>query len=72
MPVETQLKRRSHVFEVILSNLPDLICTFDLQGRFTYANAALLGVWQKSLAGIIGKNTFDLGYPRPPRGARPK
>ncbi len=61
--IETQLRRRSHVFDVILSNLPDLICTFDLHGRFTYANAALLGVWQRSLAEIIGKNTFDLGYP---------
>jgi PAS domain S-box-containing protein len=61
--IETQLKRRSHVFDVILSNLPDLICTFDLQGCFTYANPALLGVWQKTLPEIIGKNTFDLGYP---------
>jgi PAS domain-containing protein len=42
--IETQLKRRSHVFDVILSNLPDLICTFDLEGCFTYANPALLGV----------------------------
>jgi len=61
--IEVQLARRSHVFDVILSNLPDLICTFDTRGCFTYANAALLGVWQRSLADIIGKNTFDLGYP---------
>ena len=47
----------------MLSTLPDLICTFDLDGRFTYANPALLGVWQKSLHEIIGQNTFDLGYP---------
>jgi PAS domain S-box-containing protein len=61
--IDTQLKRRSHVFDVILSNLPDLICTFDLRGCFTYANPALLGVWQRSLTEIIGKNTFDLSYP---------
>lgn len=61
--VEAEVRRRSHVFDVVLSTLPDLICTFDLDGRFTYANPALLGVWQKSLAEIIGKNTFDLGYP---------
>lgn len=48
---------------MVLSSLPDLICTFDLGGRFTYANPALLGVWQKTLPDIIGKNTFDLGYP---------
>lgn len=62
-PAETDLVRRAHVFDIVLSNLPDLICTFDLQGRFTYANAALLNVWKRSLQEIIGKNTYDLGYP---------
>jgi PAS domain S-box-containing protein len=61
--IEEEVRRRSHVFDVVLSTLPDLICTFDLRGRFTYANPALLGVWQKSLPEIIGKNTWDLGYP---------
>lgn len=61
--VESRLRRQTHSFDALLSNLPDLICTFDLEGRFTYANPALLGVWQRSLAEIIGKNTFDLGYP---------
>jgi PAS domain S-box-containing protein len=60
---EAELRRRSHVLDVVLSNIPDLICTFDLDGNFTYANPALLGVWQRSLEEIIGKNTFDLGYP---------
>ena len=61
--VEAEVRRRSHVFDVVLSTLPDLICTFDLNGRFTWANPALPGVWQKSLPEIIGKNTFDLDYP---------
>lgn len=61
--IAAEVRRRSNAFDVILSTLPDLICTFDLEGRFTYANPALLGVWQKSLSEIIGKNTFDLGYP---------
>ena len=52
-----------HMFEVVLSNLPDLICTFDLNGCFTYANPALLEVWQETLDNIVGKNTFDLRYP---------
>jgi PAS domain S-box-containing protein len=60
---EADFQRRTHVFDVVLSTLPDLICTFDLDGCFTYANPALLGVWQKPLEEIIGKNTFDLGYP---------
>jgi PAS domain S-box-containing protein len=58
-----ELRRRSHTFDVVLSNIPDLICTFDLDGCFTYANPALLGIWQKSLEEIRGKNTFDLAYP---------
>ena len=58
-----ELLRRSHIFDVVLANLPDLICTFDLNGCFTYANAALLDVWQQTLKSIIGKNTFDLQYP---------
>jgi PAS domain-containing protein len=53
--------RREHMLNSLLANLPDLICTFDLKGRFTYANAPLLGVRKRSLAEIIGKNTFDLG-----------
>jgi PAS domain S-box-containing protein len=60
---EEELRRRSHVLDVVLSNIPDLICTFDLDGNFTYANPALLGVWQRSLEEVVGKNTFDLGYP---------
>jgi PAS domain S-box-containing protein len=61
--VETQLRRRTRSFDTLLTNLPDLICTFDLHGRFSYANPALLRIWQRSLEEIIGKNTFDLGYP---------
>ncbi len=60
---ETELQCRSRMSEVVLSNLPDLICTFDVNGCFTYANTALLVVWQKTLEAIIGKNTHDLGYP---------
>jgi PAS domain S-box-containing protein len=60
---EAEFRRRIHVFDVVLSTLPDLICTFDLNGRFTFANPALLTVWQKPLEEIIGKNTYDLGYP---------
>lgn len=61
--IEVRLRRQSHTFDELLSNLPDLICTFDLDGRFIYANPALLRVWGKALDEIIGKNTFDLDYP---------
>ncbi len=46
-----------------LSTTPDFTYTFDLDGRFTYVNRALLSLWQKPLAEAIGKNFFELGYP---------
>jgi hypothetical protein len=58
--VEAEVRRRSHVFDVVLSTLPDLICTFALDGRFTYANPTLTPLcsgsgkshWRRSLARI--------------------
>ncbi|MBD2465747.1 response regulator [Oscillatoria sp. FACHB-1407] len=47
----------------VLSSVSDFIYTFDLAGRFTYANQPLLDLWQKPLAEIVGKNFFDLDYP---------
>ncbi|MFL6450688.1 MAG: PAS domain-containing protein [Bryobacteraceae bacterium] len=60
---ETELRNQWHTFDTLISNVPDLMCTFDAEGRFTYANAALLDVWQRSLPDIIGKNTFEIGNP---------
>ena len=50
-------------FDTALSNTPDFHYLFDLEGRFTYVNRALLSLWQKSLAEALGKNFFDLDYP---------
>ncbi len=60
---EAHLQQQWHTFDTALSNTPDSNFTFDLQGRFTYANRALLLLWQKSLEEVLGKNVFDLGYP---------
>ncbi|HEY3839301.1 MAG TPA: PAS domain S-box protein [Bryobacteraceae bacterium] len=61
--VQSRLHRQTRAFDALLANIPDLICTFDLQGRLSYANPALLRVWQKTLDEIVGRNLFDLGYP---------
>ena len=37
--------------------------TFDLNGRFTYANRGLLSLWQKPLEAVVGKNFCELEYP---------
>jgi two-component system cell cycle sensor histidine kinase/response regulator CckA len=58
-----ELLRQWHTFDTALSHTPDFTYTFDLKGRFTYVNRALLSLWQKSLEESLGKNFFDLGYP---------
>jgi PAS domain S-box-containing protein len=51
------------VYETALSNSPDFNYVFDLEGRFTYVNKALLDLWQKDLSEAMGKNFFELDYP---------
>jgi PAS domain S-box-containing protein len=60
---DANMRRQWHTFDTALSNTPDGICTFDLAGRFTYANHPLLALWQKSLEEVCGKNFFDIGLP---------
>ena len=60
---ENSLHQQWQIFDRALSHTPDHNYTFDLDGRLTYANRALLDLWQKPLSEIIGKNFFDLGYP---------
>jgi PAS domain S-box-containing protein len=57
------LRQQWHTFDTALSNTPDFISTFDLAGRFTYANRPLLALWQKSLEEVCGKNFRDIGLP---------
>lgn len=58
-----ELERELRKFDAIASSVPDFIYTFDLSGRFTYVNRALLHLWQKTAAEAIGKNFFELDYP---------
>ena len=57
------LERQWQVFDAALSNIPDHTYIFDLNGRFTYANRALLQLWQKTLDEVEGKTFVELGYP---------
>ena len=56
-------EQQRRIYETALSNTPDFNYVFDLEGRFTYVNAALLGLWRKGLDEAVGKDFFDLGYP---------
>ncbi len=63
MQAESHLLQQWHTFDTALSNTPDFTYIFDLEGRFTYVNRALLSLWQRSLEDARGKNFFELGYP---------
>ena len=51
------------IYETALSSTADFNYVFDLDGRFTYVNRALLALWQKELPEALGKNFFELDYP---------
>ena len=58
-----ELERQLQRFNAVASSVPDSIYTFDLLGRFTYANQPLLDLWQRSLDQAVGKNFSELDYP---------
>jgi len=53
-------EQQSRVFDTILSSSPDLSFTFDLQGRFTFANKALLEFFELPLPEVVGKTFHEL------------
>ena len=55
-------ERQRHIYEVALSNTPDLMFVFGLDRRFTYVNEALLSFWGKQRDDVLGKNSRELGY----------
>jgi PAS domain S-box-containing protein len=57
------LEQQWRIFDTALSHTPDHTYIFDLQGQITYANTALLNMWQKTLEETRGKNFYQLNYP---------
>ena len=56
-------EQQTRMFDAILSSTPDLSFTFDLGGRFTYANKALLDLVGLPLRALLEKNYHDIGFP---------
>ena len=54
--------KQTRVFETILSSSPDLSFTFDLKGRFAYANKAMIQLLGLPIDKIVGTNFFDLHF----------
>lgn len=57
-----QVEQQARTFDATLKALKDFVYTFDISGRFTYANNALLGLLGITLGEIVGKNFHDLPY----------
>ncbi len=53
----------TRLFGAVLLASPDPIYVLDLEGRFVYANKATAQLFALEPASIIGKSTFDLGFP---------
>ena len=63
MELPPELRRQLRMFDTVMASVQDFVYLFDLSGRLTYANKALLDLWQKPLDQAVGKNFHDLGYP---------
>jgi len=66
--VRNQTEKKRHLDEI--ENLKTLVATtddfaylFDREGRFLFANAALLKLYDKTLDQVVGKTFSELGYP---------
>jgi len=57
--VDSQAISDAHL-DVMLSSICDFSYLFDRQGRFLYANKALLDLWGLTLDQAVGRNFFDL------------
>jgi PAS domain S-box-containing protein len=63
-PVTTErYECQSRVFDATLSAITDFVYIIGRDGRFLYANQALLNLWGLTLEAAVGKNFFDLKYP---------
>jgi PAS domain S-box-containing protein len=57
-------RERAQVFDTVLSAITDFAYTFDREGRFIYANKALLDLLGFTQDQVVGKTFFELPYPK--------
>jgi two-component system CheB/CheR fusion protein len=58
-----ELDRQVRKFDAVVTSVPDFIFTFDLEGRFTYLNKALLDLWQIPPERAMGRMFQELAQP---------
>ncbi len=59
-----RIERQARIFNTTLSSIADFAYTLDREGRFLFANKPLLDLWGMKLEDAVGKNFFELPYPR--------
>lgn len=58
-----KLEQQARVFDITLSAITDFAYIFDREGRFVYANRALLDLWGRPFDQVVGRTFFELDYP---------
>ncbi len=58
-----KLEQQARVFDITLSAITDFAYIFDREGRFVYANRALLDLWGRPFDRVVGRTFFELDYP---------
>jgi PAS domain S-box-containing protein len=59
----SQIQQQSRIFDTTFSAIPDFAYIFDREGRFIYANRALLDLLGLDLDAVVGKRFSELPYP---------
>jgi PAS domain S-box-containing protein len=59
-----QILQQAEVFDTALTAITDYVYSFDTSGRFTYSNQPLLDLLDIKLEQIVGKNFYELPYPK--------
>lgn len=62
--LNSRILHQAQVFNITLSTIADFAYIFDRDGRFIYANQPLCDLLEISPEEIVGKNFFDLNYPK--------
>lgn len=61
--LSVQGKQQAQAFDVTLAAIEDFIYTFDVTGKFTYANKSLLELLGLTLDQVVGRDFHHLPYP---------
>ena len=62
-PLMSQMTQPGKMLNQILSASPDLLFAYDLQGRFTYVNAAAMRTFNRQQSDLLGKTCQESNLP---------